>query len=203
MQRNATNPYRGADENTFFVLPVRMISFTATPENKNVLLRWKTSNENGNAGFEVQRSFNGAEFSSIGFVAGSLNNAAIKEYSFTDNDVAHSGKVFYRLKQIDHNGRYHYSAICIVSLQLKDQFDVIAYPNPFRDKIQLNISAKEAMKVNIQLYDIFGKLYNSENHLASKGTTSISLPDVANLSKGIYILKITGEGIVKTIRLVK
>lgn len=98
---------------TTSVLPVKLTSFTATPQNNSSLLQWSTAQETNSSHFEVQRSADGAAYSTIGQVVAKGNSTAISRYSFTDpNPIA--GRNYYRLKIVDNKGAVNYSAIRIV-----------------------------------------------------------------------------------------
>ncbi|MBN8706369.1 MAG: hypothetical protein J0L62_10890, partial [Bacteroidetes bacterium] len=90
--RSLTDIY---DANT---LPVELSSFTVSASGKNALLKWETTTETNNAGFEVLR--NGQ---SVGFVSGKGTTTEKQSYLFTDKNV--SGKVSYQLKQVDTDGK--------------------------------------------------------------------------------------------------
>ncbi|MDP1678068.1 MAG: hypothetical protein Q8L88_14520, partial [Bacteroidota bacterium] len=99
---------RTASEWGLMALPVELVSFSATAKGKNVELKWNTATEVNNYGFEIERSvvsdrhLQGDGYFSwtkIGFVEGNGTTNAPKLYSFVDASA--SGKVLYRLKQID------------------------------------------------------------------------------------------------------
>ncbi|HAP35445.1 MAG TPA: hypothetical protein DCQ28_05690, partial [Bacteroidetes bacterium] len=115
--RDDTYPYMGCDEDPGKALPVELTSFTSIVKGKNVELKWNTATEVNNAGFEVERSSiqntevrsqNTAKaWQKVGFVEGAGTTSAPKSYSFVDATA--SGKVAYRLKQIDRDGKFEYS----------------------------------------------------------------------------------------------
>ena len=100
-------------------LPVELSSFSAKTTENTVELKWNTSTEKNNYGFEIERSVvskqlsassTAANWKKIGFVKGSGNSNSVKNYFFSDNSVS-SGKYSYRLKQIDNDGTYEYSKL--------------------------------------------------------------------------------------------
>src|SRR5690606_18923046 len=93
----------------YVVLPVRFISFTVEIKNGNAVLNWKTGEETNNKGFEVQRSPEGASWTSIGFV-GAAGEGAEKSYQFIDAAPL-PGNSYYQLIQVDFDGRKTYSPI--------------------------------------------------------------------------------------------
>ncbi|HLP14898.1 MAG TPA: DUF5050 domain-containing protein, partial [Bacteroidota bacterium] len=91
--------------NNSALLPVELSSFTASAQNKKIVLQWKTATEIQNYGFEVERRRKAGEWVAIGFAAGAGNSNSPHSYSFTDvTTVAHESYL-YRLKQIDTDGK--------------------------------------------------------------------------------------------------
>ncbi|MFS8083447.1 MAG: hypothetical protein ACMG51_08350, partial [Ginsengibacter sp.] len=91
-------------------LPVTITNFDGVLQNGNALLTWSTATEINNKGFELQKSMDGQTFTDIGFMAGHGNSSQVHNYSYTDEKVL-SGSNYYRLKQIDMDGRFTYSSI--------------------------------------------------------------------------------------------
>ena len=89
-------------------MPVELTTFSASVIDNSIELNWKTATEVNNYGFEVERLQDSKiaglqNWEKIGFVKGYGNSNSLKEYSFVDNNSL-SGKVDYRLKQIDNDG---------------------------------------------------------------------------------------------------
>ena len=128
---------------SFDALPVELVSFTFRVKGTNeVQLNWRTQSEINNFGFEVERStdnglhtanspkMNSKNWIKIGFVKGSGNSNSQKNYSFTDSETGF-GDIFYRLKQIDNDGKFKYSKVINVKLEYPSKFELSQnYPNP-------------------------------------------------------------------------
>src|ERR1700751_1021249 len=85
-------------------LPVELVSFTADCSNGHELLNWSTASETNNDYFLVERSDDGNTFYEIGRAAGHGTSSQTNNYTFTDPQPL-SGTVYYRLEQIDYNGK--------------------------------------------------------------------------------------------------
>jgi hypothetical protein len=107
-----------------FGLPVELISFGAKSKQSFIQLDWITATEINNEGFEIQRSVDGENFTSIGWVYGNGSTTEIIEYKFKDNEPM-QGINYYRLKQIDFDGQYEYSNIVSATINSdKSKFEI-------------------------------------------------------------------------------
>ncbi len=101
-------------------LPVELSSFTASVENRNVELNWSTASEAGNAYFSIERSDADGTFSEIARVSGSYYSSEESQYKYLDNDLL-PGVYYYRLKQVDFDGKETYSFTISARVALQDR----------------------------------------------------------------------------------
>ena len=173
------------------LLPISFLRFSGNIKNNQTILNWATGTELNNKGFYVERSADGKNFSSIGFVQGAGNSSVEKSYSYTDakvNDVK-SSTVYYRLKQMDVNGKITYSAI----LQLKtgDIIQWSIYPNPVTTNSWVQFNITEAVKVNLKVVASDGRIIqNIDKGTLQAGTYTIPV-NMLNAAKGVYFIKLT------------
>lgn len=163
-------------------LPVSWLDFTVSKQNNQSLLQWSTASEQNNKGFEVQRSTDGISFTKIGWVDGAGNSASVQHYSFTDASPA-KGKNFYRLNQVDIDGKDKLSATR--KIDFSSLFDITIYPNPATDVLNVLVSKNTA---GIKIFDAQGKLVWRQENKA--GLLSIPVP-VQKLTAGLYILEVS------------
>lgn len=171
-------------------LPVTLNYFGAEIlNNKSTLLSWSTSSEANNSGFEVEQSFDGVDFKTIGFVKGAGNSKNTIKYSF-----AYLGDetAFYRLKQIDFDGKATYSDIVSVE---NTEFVTDLTPNPFNDYIEI---ATSNMADRAEILDLMGKVVLSE----TINNTIIRL-NAKDLLNGVYFIKVYDGDEVTTKRIIK
>ena len=162
-------------------MSVHLISFTATVHNKQVILNWKTATETNNKGFDIQRSSDGISWKNIGFVNGSINSVVERSYQFSDLEPLR-GKNFYRLRQVDADGKYSWSKVASVNF-FKSGFYTIT-GNPGNGIYQVTIEATNE-KVELSLLDAGGKRVKIKTTGARVQTINIS-----NFPSGIYLLRI-------------
>ena len=145
----------GVGESAVGPLPVELTSFSASVKGDVILLNWATATEVNNYGFEIQRATNlrglaNLEgFKTIGFVNGHGNSNSPKDYSFVDSNPL-AGSVSYRLKQIDTDGKYHYSTVIELSNTLSKEYVLEQnYPNPFNPTTVISYSIPKASHVSV------------------------------------------------------
>ena len=161
------------------VLPVTLASFDGKSENNQTKLTWKTTSETNNKGFEIERSADARTFEKIGFVDGNGDSKEINTYHFTDlNPLA---KGYYRLKQLDYDGKFEYSKVISVK---SDAAIVKVYPNPAQEYLTISGIAQ---KQPFSIIDQNGRIV-LEGLVADKGQINIK-----NLAPGRYIVSVDGE----------
>ena len=109
------------------VVPLSLLEFKGSLQNDNAFLNWKTAAEENTQSFTIERSIDGRNYASIANV-NAANTIGLHQYSFTDNKITSLGAsvIYYRLKQIDNDGRFVYSKIIALSMENKNL--VLLYP---------------------------------------------------------------------------
>lgn len=171
---------------TPFIVPVTLTDFKGRVENGAAHLAWETATEFNNAGFEIEKSKDGINFSNIGFVKGHGSSNTVNNYSFVDNQFIQTA--YYRLKQIDFDGKITYSNI--VNLQkIGEGMTLKMYPNPLSTESFLTIDFSETTdeSLNIAIFDVNGrKMYQNKTE---KGLESLKIP-VSDWARGLYLVQV-------------
>ncbi|MCF8255008.1 MAG: FG-GAP-like repeat-containing protein [Bacteroidia bacterium] len=181
----------GAYNTSTATLPVTWLNFEGEKQGNQIKLDWQTASEINSAWFEVERSYEGAEWEHAGKVKAAGNSNSISRYSFTDN---HSGIekpitdfVYYRLRQVDKDGSFSYSTTIQIQLhqpQLgEEQITYTAYPIPFGSGFTLSSNSNNYF--SYELYNTFGQL-----QMKGEALSGSSELNTQSLSTGIYILHI-------------
>ena len=186
------------------VLPVKLISFAAQRTSTAIEANWQTSAEMNNHHFELERSTDGRNFNFVGQVAGNNGNR-ISNYSYTDvgATLLHVSKLFYRLKVISQSGDFEYSNIIVLSLNKSVQLLTSVVPNPFVDKLSLNLNMPAKGNLNIKITDVSGRVLITENAEVVKGFSAHFVQGVNKLAGGVYLLSVLFEGEMFTYKLFK
>jgi hypothetical protein len=191
--RNASIPYIGADEVTAHPLPVELTSFTGSANGRNVELVWNTATEINNSGFEVQRAMHSGlsglmDWQKIGFVDGAGTSNVAHSYSFSDVSSA-ATTYSYRLKQIDHDGKFTYSSTVEVATTLSAEDFKLSqnYPNPFNPSTKFSFASKNAERTTVKIFNVVGQeVATLFNEVAQPNQIYTMTFDARNLPSGTY-----------------
>jgi len=189
--------------NDLMPVPVELTAFTATATSEGVLLNWTTATEINNHGFEIERSDDGTEFYKVAFVQGAGTSTETREYVYTDNVEYKGGEIFYyRLKQIDLDGRVEYSDIVEVEFDVPRDFVLHQnYPNPFNPSTTIKYAVPKTSQVSIKVYDMTGQEVASlVNEIKEVGTYELKF-DGRNLASGIYIYRMIADNFISVRKL--
>lgn len=179
------------------VLPLKLLLFTATKTNNKVNLNWQAADEINSSHFTIQRSFNGADFTSLGDIS-ARSTAGISSYEYAENiEKITSDRIYYRLKIFDKDGSYTYSKIVPVALTAYTG-SLKVYPNPAKDQLFVLYKMQNTNKAELRITDMSGKIIYS-NTVSKNQDTGLAGINISSLSKGMYyVLMITDNDIQRT-----
>jgi trimeric autotransporter adhesin len=164
-------------------LPVELTFFKAKTSNSIVKLYWQTASEKNNKGFEIERSVDAKTWENIGGVKGQGTSNVIIDYSFEDKHPL-SILTYYRIKQVDFDGKESYSNIESVAPNKKKlSFEV--YPNPITNKEATITLDEDLLEGTLTVINSIGLVVKKEI-INNKNPTL----DLHDLTKGIYIFNI-------------
>lgn len=172
-------------------LPVRWLSFEGVHQEQSNQLNWSTASEKNNKAFVVERSLDGEKFEAIGIVNGVGNSNIVSKYQYSDNQLPDANALYYRLKQIDFDGKYSYGKVIKIEVAqdaVEMGFDVS--PNPFVDNIRISYQLNGLEVVYYELINSEGQLIKKgyENANQNQGQFVITLDE--HIGSGLYFLQI-------------
>src|SRR6185295_14860830 len=177
---NGANPYFGSafiELAELAPLPIMLLNFTG--ENKEDVneLSWTIANEQNLDYIELQRSGNGQNFTGISQIRGTN----ISTYTYDDNIKADPSTLYYyRLKIVDADGNFKYSDVIKIKLRLKEDF-IFVSPNPFKDRLVINIHSQKQDNAIFVLTDLSGRQVLKKNESLSRGSNIVQIHENGNL----------------------
>lgn len=170
-------------------LPVEFLGITANQKGSGVSVNWTTGAEYNNKYFDVEKSIDGSNWSTIARVNSAGNsNSTLKYNAYDAKPVA--GYNYYRIKQVDIDGKFDYSPIAKANIKI-EKTGVSVLTNPFVNNITVDFLSNNSQYVNAKLTDISGKQIAVQKWQINKGSTRILFEQVAGLQRGMYILTVT------------
>ncbi len=165
-----------------FLLPIELLSFTAKVKYGYVQFNWVTATENNNDYFNIERSVDGINFTSIDKIKGAGNSTQVSNYSTIDY-IPLNGISYYRLKQTDYDGKISYSKIEAVNVKIRDNFVFNIYPNPFSSETVLHTN-ENLKKASVVVYNFCGQIVHKIKNISGN---TIAL-DCKKISNGLYFI---------------
>jgi hypothetical protein len=184
-------------------LPVELVFFNGKQVGESIQLNWGTATEVNNEGFEIYHAHQGSTFELIGFVPGNGTVNDQNSYTFLHKDPV-QGQNFYRLKQIDFDGKYEvFDPINVIFESKIKPFAVDIYPQPASlSGFNLSISTPdEELPVQIRLYDLTGRPMMKVEKSVEALVSQPYLEFDTNIAAGLYTLQVSqgNQKVVKTI----
>jgi hypothetical protein len=173
------------------LLPVSLLRFETKVQNDKINLEWTTASETNNAMFVVERSSDGESFVEISTVKGAGNTTNAVEYATTDFYPL-QGVSYYRLKQIDFDGKFTYSDVAGAFMKAKSNFDFISVETTINSTIKLTFSNHSNEMCSLQVTELSGTpVFNMDMSVNSGiNKKEIYCPF---LKKGVYLFSISNN----------
>lgn len=180
-------------------LPVSWLSFDVVPKDETgVSLVWKTDREINNAGFEIEISGDGQSFVKLGYVNGKGSASGVQQYQYAVKELA-AGIYYFRLKQVDLDGKSTYSEVRRVVIANSFEHASI-YPNPATGNVKINPGQHHDNVYSIKVFDQAGRIVL--HYPANRYTTGFELKTI-HLSRGVYHIVLKGNSFMETLKLIK
>jgi len=189
------SPFTFGSLNNLNYLPVEFLSVEAMWIGNDATVSWQTASETNNSHFVVEYSPDNSKFIEVGEIKShNANSKTVLDYTFSDigayyrdDDIA-----YYRVKQIDNDGRFTYSKS--VYLDKKHLSETIVYPNPSKKTLYIHSSSHIRQ---VEVVDMLGKTVCMQ-------TNNLQEIDISKIRKGTYTLVLRAlDGSTRTVRFVK
>ena len=183
-------------------LKTDILSFSGKLVNDYSQLSWSTTTESEPVHFDVERSYDGINFTRISTVQGYNNpRSAINYYSYTDPSRL-SGKAYYRIVMVNTSARTKQSRTIQLS-NSKNQFTLASVVNPFSNELLFDLTTPVDGKVDVVLMDMVGKVTRERSYTVYTGMNSLRIENTSMLAPGVYVLQIRNKDAVISHKVVK
>ena len=193
----AINSYCG----TSTALPVDFTEVSAIPSSHGAVIKWSTATEINSDHFEVEKSTDGTEFDIIGQVPAAGHSTQLLYYQYQDINTFTQESIFYRIKEVDKDGRLTYSPIQMYGATQGTNLKI--YPNPVEgNKLSGSMIGMSGKEWQIELNDPEGRLIKSYHGIGEEGNgnnLNFFLPE--GMSAGYYLLRFTSGNFTQTQKL--
>ena len=140
--------------------------------------------------FQIQRSVDGANWSEIATIAAAGNSSSVLSYAYTDLQSA-AGTNYYRVKEVDLDGRFALSPVLKSACGEKDVFNV--YPNPTQGELWISVSSEIFKNLVVRIYDEKGAIVIQQKQSISPGINLFRV-NLTNHPAATYILVALQDG---------
>lgn len=176
------------------LLPVGYSQFNGERTENGNRLYWTTASERNNRGFDIERSSNGTDFVKIAFtpsIAEGGNSSTNLHYSYMDAAPS-KGNNYYRLKQIDKDGKGTYSNTIVIKAVVEGLEIVGLFPNPAISNLTVKMTSIGTESVQLNVMDAQGRTVAESSQVLQAGENLLNI-SVGHLPAGSYFIKVTGK----------
>jgi len=185
-----------------FTLPIHLISFQGNMnKNNKVTLNWTVADNETANNFEIERSFNGRDFTTVAVVFAS-EKMGTENYTYYET-INSNDKVMYRLRMIDKNHEADYSRILIFQLKSAITNNIKVIGNPVNDKLTFSYTSTATQLVNVKVYDMSGRIILNNKVNSLEGSNVISLPLSSTFKAGMYVVEVNNGTELQSSKFVK
>jgi hypothetical protein len=195
-------------DTTISAQPLRLRSFTARILSGNrIELNWTTAETWTNVThFEIQRSYNSADFETTGTVLQTDTRPIDQYYRFTDGTASSiiNNTVYYRLKQVNRDGRSSHSFILPVKRDDEQNAQINVWPVPAKDELTVSFNSRQPGEITVHVLDITGKKVKTNRYESEGGKNMVQLSELKGLNAGVYIVQVwSGNTMLGTAKFLK
>jgi hypothetical protein len=183
------NKTTGVSPNGFtlgsITLPVKFIGFSVSPQDHNAMIQWATAEEINSSYFEVQRSNNGSDWTTIANVTAAGNTTLTHSYSYTDKNII-GNLVYYRIKQVDIDGKFIITPVRMLKNEKGNA--VVSIVGTSSNSTYVQFSEQIRNNVTVRLTSMSGQIVSQQ--ILDEPFGQVLVP-VQNTVKGVYIVSVT------------
>jgi hypothetical protein len=182
-------------------LPVNLVHFSASPKDRDVLVEWTTVSESNSDYYIVESSSDAINFNEVARTSGAGNSNITLNYRSIDNSPF-PGISYYRLKQVDYDGKFMYSHTEAVNMPTLWESDMVISPNPVVNLVDIRLDPDAFVSPTLELRDLQGKLVSSYQ-IEKVDVQKPFRIDLSELGQGMYFMNVSENGHSLSKRIIK
>ena len=171
-------------------LPVLFTKLGASCNSNGATVSWSTTSESNTNYFELQRSINGNDWSSVNVIKAAGNSSTGHTYQLPDFN---GGASLYRIKEVDMDGQTIYTSIIRTNCEVKT-VDIVIYPVPARDLLNVVIRSVKSLKTQLLIIDGVGKVVRKIDATLLNGSNTFQF-NLNGLASGEYLIRSNAPGV--------
>lgn len=192
----------GSTNGEELVLPIELVSFTATCNGSSIEVKWTTASEKNNDYFILEKSYDAVNFSEVARVNGAGNSIEMQDYLVVDYGY-YGGDIYYRLHQVDFDGKRTVSEMIDVRCgDYELDPNVSVFPNPFMSELTISLVNFGNKPATVEVFDVMGTLIMTKD-IDATGNDYETVLNLDNLSAATYTLRVSTADFVINKRIVK
>jgi hypothetical protein len=189
-------------------VPVEMVSLTATSVQEDVVVSWQTASERNSSHYEVERSTDGKRYEKVGEVESVHNSVSLTSYNYMDKGagVQYTGMYYYRLRQVDMDGKHSYYGPVSVDMSkvtVMGRGEMKVMPNPFVSSFGMELIQDASSTGVIRVYDMQGREVMVKEVSLQQGMNKVSVEEMMDKESGVYFVELTSGNQVYRSKLIK
>lgn len=184
---NAPYAYPGGCAPVPIVLPVKLVSFNGNLNKNKIQLHWMIAENETAKHFEIQRSTNGSDFTTVSVVNGTQKSGT-ETYGFSE--ITSSARVLYRLKMYDVDSKAEYSKTLVFTTENSNQRSLKVVTNPVKEKLVISFTNTGSEVAQVNIYDNLGRIMQRQSLNAVEGVNTSTIALNANYRPGLYIVEL-------------
>ena len=164
------------------LLPIELANWSGQSEGTGNRLTWKTLSESNTDYFQIERSNDSKNFTSVGNQKAAGESKITRSYSFVDKTANQATPQYYRLKTVDLDGTFALSSVISVNKTEKGKGQIQIFPNPTKDFLSYKMLENDSETTEITLVDLVGRVVLTQKLSNTEGGLSVT-----HLKPGTYI----------------
>ncbi|HEY1021973.1 MAG TPA: T9SS type A sorting domain-containing protein, partial [Flavisolibacter sp.] len=184
-------------------LPVVLLQFSASEESDAIRLQWITASSENMDYYEVERSTNGVDFAPLVRLMADAGTSTEQSHAYFDKEAVRLNQpvVYYRLRLVEKDGAFLYSAVIRLMLNAAHVTVKLA-PNPAGNTVFLLLTNAPQGKTVIEVMDLLGKKIKRLENDVNASTVQFPI-DITGLTPGKYLVRIIHVNYIQTLQLIK